>query len=120
MNKLSEDAFKTELQQLEKNKNKKNDFNNIYQMFVDVSSDIFRQIIICFQGNGNSQQHHVIVKCLEDNMIIFRNLRNYFNETIKKIANSYKCVYPGITDTFRFESNYKTHLAHLETYRNLN
>ena len=44
MNNLSEDLFKQTLQVREKLRDKHTDFNNIYQMFVNVASDIFTQI----------------------------------------------------------------------------
>jgi DNA-directed RNA polymerase beta subunit len=94
MNKLSEKDFKQILQQNEKNKQKKNDFRNIYQMFVDVGSDIFRQIII------NKS-------IINDQLIIFDNLIEYFNESLRKISKVYKCVCPGISKEYILENNLK-------------
>jgi len=106
---ISEEEFKKSLQQIEKDRSKKRDFNNIYQMFVDVSSDIFRQIVIFIQNNR--QSYAIIVKnFMDENLQILLNLKNYFNENIKKIGNNYKCVYPGIDDQCRFHNNYKTYL----------
>ena len=109
LHKLHEEEFKKILQLTEKDCNKKRDFNNIYQMFVDVSSDIFRQITIFIQKN--KQSYAIILKnFMNEKLLILLNLKNYFNENIKRIGNNYKCVYPGIDDQYHFHSNYKTYL----------
>ena len=105
LQKMSEENFKKLLQQLEKQKNKKTDFNNIYQMFVDVSSDIFRQLIVFYQNGGEMKN------CFIEKLEIFENLKIYFNENIKKCGTSYNCVYPGLTDEYLWEYNYATYLA---------
>lgn len=112
MQKIDEDTFKKTLQQIEKDKTKKRDFNNIYQMFVDVSSDIYRQLVVCYNENRKNHfaKHEIIKNFFQENIIILSNLRNYFNDNLKKSGNTYKCVYPGISDTYRFQHNYKTFL----------
>ena len=110
LHKISEEDFKKNLQQIEKEYNKKRDFNNIYQMFVDVSSDIFRQIIVFIQSNKRTYAI-IVKKFMDKNLQILLNLKNYFNENIKKLGNNYKCVYPGIDDRCHFQNNYKTYLA---------
>jgi len=112
LQKISEETFKSRIQQIEKDHNKRRDFNNIYQMFVDVSSDIFRQIILCIETYKYKEENHDIInKCFTENITILLNLRKYFNENIKKIGTVYKCVYPGIDEQYyRFQPNYKTYL----------
>jgi len=96
MNEITEDIFKKTLQQQEKQRSKKIEFSNIYQMFVNVASDILRQIVI----NPTS---------INEQMIILENLRQYFNENLKKIAKSFNVVYPGISEkTFTFVNNMET------------
>ena len=109
LQKITEDDFKKTLQQLEKQKNKKRDFNNIYQMFVDVCSDIFRQIIVFY--NNHKFEIENMKTYLNEQFVIFENLKNYFNENIKICGKGYKCVYPGISENFGFEYNYERYLA---------
>jgi hypothetical protein len=114
MQKIDEESFKKTLQQIEKDKNKKRDFNNIYQMFVDVASDIYRQLVVCYteyvKSNFTDTSKSVTKNFFQENITILSNLRNYFNDNIKKTGNTYKCVYPGISDNYRFQHNYKTFL----------
>jgi hypothetical protein len=106
MNKITEESFMKELQQIQKTKNKKRDFSNIYQMFVDVSSDIFRQMLVYYNNNkNNSDIKNNMKKYIDEQTTVLINLKDYFNENIKKCGKGYKCVYPGITDSFSFESN---------------
>jgi len=111
MNKVSEEDFKKTLQQIEIQKNKKRDFNNIYQMFVDVSSDIFRQIIVFYDNNKLYSEN--MKTYLNEQFVIFENLKNYFNENIKKCGKGYKCVYPGISENFGYEYNYERYLEQI-------
>ena len=87
--------FKTVLQQREKEINKKTDFKNIYQMFYDVSKDIFRSIVIERSTENVHKQ-----------LIMFENLKDYFNESFIKIGKIYKCVNPGISENYILFSNY--------------
>ena len=105
MNELSEEEFKTILQQSEKKRQKTIAFRNIYQMFVDVGSDIFRQITVY----DNSAASSTIKKeFMKQQITIFENLIVYFNENLKKIGKMYKCVYPGISPTYYFVNNILT------------
>ena len=125
LNKISDNSFKQTLQQLEKQKNKKRDFNNVFQMYVDVSSDIFRQIIICYQENNINTRSYpndgleVIKNCFNENIIIFDNLKTYFNEQLKKCGKSYKCVYPGISENYNWEFNYERYIQRLRRDREI-
>lgn len=113
MNKISETDFKKSLQQIEKGKNKKRDFNNIYEMFRDVSSDIYRQLMVHYHENFKNRVFKnpgLTKQFVIENITILSNLRNYFNDNLKKLGNNYKCVYPGISDDYRFQYNYKTYL----------
>jgi len=106
MNEISEADFKITLQQHEKKRQKITGFRNIYQMFVDVGSDILRQIVVFYKENNKNPD-----KCaefIENNIVIIENLITYFNENLKKVGKMYKCVYPGITKDYRFVSNIET------------
>jgi hypothetical protein len=110
MRKISENEFKKTLQQIEKDNNKKRDFNNIYQMFVDVSSDIFRQLSVHYNENFYNNNFNDCIKTkkfYKENITILSNLRNYFNENLEKTGKTYNCVYCGISDDYRFKFNYK-------------
>ena len=104
LNKISEDNLKQTLQQNEKSLQKKRDFSNIYQMFCDVASDIFRQIMTqaCFTEIY-----------IDEQLIILHNLIEYFNENLKSVGKVYKCVYPGITKEYSWVNNYETYLKKL-------
>jgi hypothetical protein len=114
LQKVTEASFKKTLQQAEKDLNKKRDFNNIYQMFVDVASDIYRQLSVRFRDDYNKKrvllETQGLIAFYKENITVLENLRIYFNENIKKIANVYKCVYPGISDDYRFQHNFLTYL----------
>ena len=101
MDKISETEFKKTLQLNEKNREKVRDFRNIYQMFVDVCSDLFRNFI------DNVNNHETFI---QEQLLLFTNLVNYFNENIKKTGVIYKCVYPGISKNFTWIGNHETHL----------
>jgi hypothetical protein len=105
LNDLSETEFKSTLQQSEKKRQKTIAFNNIYQMFVDVGSDIFRQMLV--EYNTNKDRNRSIQFILENKDILI-NLVNYFNENLKKIGKMYKCVYPGISNNYVWANNIET------------
>jgi len=104
MNELSEEEFKITLQQSEKKRQKIIAFRNIYQMFVDVSSDIYRQMVV-YKRNHDIYELKIFV---DQNKIILENLVIYFNENLKKIGKIYNCVYPGITKKYSWANNLET------------
>lgn len=122
MNEISEVNLKQLLQQNEKARQKLNDFNNIYQMFFDVGSDIFRQFINQYTTISGYQIHirvqpkltadvkTELQKYLNEQIIILERLIEYFNENLKKVGKIYNCVYPGINKNYRWENNYETYL----------
>ena len=108
MNILSEEAFQQSLQLREKLRDKKIDFNNIYQMFVTVASDIFSQI---YQELRDLYQPvQINIDYLTSQYTILVNLTVYFNENIKKIGKMYNCVYPGFTETYTWVNNLESHI----------
>jgi len=111
MNELSESDFKITLQQNERRREKKTAFHNIYRMFIDVGSDILRQIVVFIrkhQPTSNSGANAQCIAFIDENIVILDNLINYFNENFKKIGKIYKCVYPGITKKYHFVNNIET------------
>jgi len=112
MNSITEDYFKFQLQRIEKNRSKNRDFQNIYQMFIDVGSDIYRQIFLSIENHDVSSEtkKETLKESLKENIQILINLKNYFNENIKKTAKYYKCVYPGISDGHEWIYNYEAYM----------
>ena len=115
LNQLTEENFKILLQQKEKGIQKRRDFNNIFEMFVEVTSDIFRQLIInhdmklSFIGQLTSLTKNDIdmIAPFIDQLTL---LIKYFNENLGKLGKQYKCVYPGISKNFTWVYNYETYL----------
>jgi len=108
MNDIPEAGFKATLQQAEKKRQKTIAFRNIYQMFVDVGSDVLRQVVVYYRENQRNNRD-TIEPFINENFIILNNLIDYFNESLKKIGKMYKCVYPGINKTLIFTNNIETY-----------
>jgi hypothetical protein len=116
INEISENEFKAALQQFEKKRQKNISFHNIYQMFVDVASDIFRQIEVEYRNRGQLRgsgddvisRREEFKSFIYENVIILDNLIVYFNENLKKIGKMYKCVYSGISSEYAFIHNMET------------
>jgi hypothetical protein len=105
LNEISEADFKTTLQQCEKKRQKMTEFRNIYQMFIDVGSDIFRQIIVSTRSLQSRQER---IDFILEQAIILNNLKKYFNESLQKLGKMFKCVYPGLNENYEFENNIET------------
>jgi len=114
MNEINDEQLKQVLQQNEKSRQKMIDFRNIYQMFCDVGSDIFRQILAEYYKislrNRTNEQKIALKNYLNEQIIIIDRLIEYFNDNLKKVGKVYKCVYPGINKNYRWEYNYETYL----------
>jgi hypothetical protein len=112
MNELSDLDFKTILQQNEKRRQKSIAFHNIYQMFIDVASDILTQIAVFIRQNKPSKLNvgsiETCAAFIDENVVILNNLIEYFNSSFKKIGKNFKCVYPGITKDYYFSNNIET------------
>jgi len=114
MNELSEEEFKMTLQQNEKKRRKTIAFRTIYEMFVNVASDIFRQIVIeC----STKQPVADLRKKLNEQSLVIKKLVDYFNENLKQLGKTYKCVYPGIATDNAFANNLETTNTRLENAR---
>ena len=126
MDKVSEQQLKIILQQREKEINKRTDFNNIYQMFYTVCTDVYIRIIDYVIENRDAA-HRISNKCLfdivhpfiEEQVQVLRNLVIYFNEHIKKLGKFYKCVTPGINSEAYFQQNYETYLRRVQVAETL-
>jgi hypothetical protein len=110
LNEITDAGFKAVLQQAEKKRQKAIAFRNIYQMFVDVASDIFRQMYVSYSEN-RLRNLDVAIEFVRSNVIILNNLVEYFNENLQKIGKMYKCVYPGITPERIFTNNLVSYKA---------
>ena len=109
LNEISENELKYSLQQNEKAREKKIDFSNIYQMFCEVSSDIFRQVMAHDRIPVSG-----MISFVSDQLVIIENLVKYFNENLKKVGKVYKCVYPGISLEYSWVHNYETYLKKIK------
>ena len=118
LNEISETDLKAILQQTEKAREKKRDYSNIYQMFCEVASDIFRQVLVYHETNPlsdhpsriNKSSKEKMVLFIDEQLVIIENLVKYFNENMKKVGKVYKCVYPGISLEYSWVYNYETYL----------
>jgi len=84
------------------------EYQEIYQMFVNVASDLYAQMFQWCQNN--SEEQHKFNNYFIENLKILDNLVNYFNENFKKLGKMFKCVYPGITGTYTLAPNIERHL----------
>jgi hypothetical protein len=107
LNELSEDIWMKELQNIEKTREKNRDYLNIYRMFVDVSTERFNT----FYNDIRDKNMNNVNEYIEEEINIFNNLREYFNDSFEKIGKRYSCVYPGITNNFSFVTDYKKYLT---------
>lgn len=105
LNGIDEKDFKQMLLTREKLREKKLNYFNIFQMFINVLSDILRQIVVNYKQNINKLI--LFDKFVDEQKKIIDNLIIYFNENVKKVGNMYKCVYPGI-HLYSFKKNIKT------------
>lgn len=83
MDELAEDTFKKMLQSIEKQREKKRDCRQIFQMFVDVASDHFRQFVA---GDLKRQD-------FEETM---EKLREYTNTSFEKVHKRFGLKCPNI------------------------
>ena len=85
MDELSEDAWKSTLQQREKAREKLRDVTNVLTMYCNISGDLFRQMIVKELSQPD---------CLKN----LEELVDYFNTAMKTIHKRYGCVTPYISD----------------------
>jgi hypothetical protein len=108
LNDISDIHFKELLQQKEKHHEKMIEYQEIYQMFVTVASDIITQLHVKHQNKLYNDTAQVTTD-FRESLVLLDNLINYFNENFKKIGKMFKCVYPGITKTYYLVSNIEKH-----------
>jgi len=91
MNDITEDQLKSQLQRIEKQREKQRDIRDVLRMFCDVMSDIFRQFVM---------------DAIEIQTVIdtYEHLRGYTKETFETIHKRYNCATPLFTDRYRLGS----------------
>lgn len=94
MNELTEEDFKTQLQQREKRHQKRQSIFMILEMFVQVSTDIFRN----YTGGPYSVQN---ASNLIDEMT---QLSKYTNRQLLKVSQQYNCRAPNISSRWEMVS----------------
>lgn len=85
MNELSEEDFKKQMQRNEKHRNKGRDMLGVYQMFVNTTSDILRQVVV-------NELHP------REGIVIINRLIEYFNSTMNVIGKRYNQATASIID----------------------
>jgi len=83
MDRMTEENFKAALQTRDKSNHKKQDWRGVYQMFVDVMSDTYRQLLL-----GEATIEELIETALK--------LKQYCDEQFVKIGKRYNCVAKSI------------------------
>jgi len=83
---IDDEAFKKELQRRDKQNAKALDVQQIFQMFLDTSSDELRQYLL---GKDKDEVLNNI-----------RSLTDYTNDVLRTIHNRYACVTPYFLEKF--------------------
>lgn len=94
MNELSEEDFKMNLQQREKRQQKRQAIFMILEMFVQVSSDLFRNHI---QGNYTAVNAQKLIYEMNQ-------LRDYANQQLRKVSQQFTCRVPNISNRWEIIS----------------
>jgi len=93
---IDEPAWKKKVLSIEKKANKFNHIQNVIQVYVHVSTDIFFNLNTFFQSHLD--QRSILMK-MHDAKIDLFNLKSYFNEQMNDIGTQYtKSVVPLIND----------------------
>jgi len=92
MNEITEDYLKSQLQRIEKTREKTRDIRDVLRMFCDVMSDIFRQFMVDAIGK-------------KDIVTTYEGLRTYTKESFQTIHKRYNCSTPVIDDHFELRSH---------------
>jgi len=74
-------------------------------MIVDIGIETFIKIMEYDFGNKSRN-----LKFIDEIIETTHNLKNYYNENIRKICKFYKCIYPGINEHLNYYNNYETYL----------
>ena len=90
MNKITDEAWKKELQKREKSQMKKRDFGMLLRMFVDASTDIFRRLV---ETHENERDLPAIYTELNE-------LRKYVNKEMIVLHGRYGCVSMTLSESW--------------------
>jgi hypothetical protein len=112
LNEMDEKTFAATLQKREKEKQKKTEYYQIYQMVFNTGAEYMRQVDrlleYCFEADRTQVQqryyravpmklkYHPEYSELDKIVKTFDNLRSYANENFQKVGSRYKCKYPNI------------------------
>ena len=112
-NEITKELWKEKLQIIDKKQEKQQKFNNVW--------NLLKIVMIEYIGKITENQQSDNLKNIILNIILeSTNIRNYCNDSFKKIGKIYTCVYPGITEDWKNCDNYKKHIAHIELQRKKN
>jgi hypothetical protein len=122
LNEISQEAFAQTLQKREKNRQKKDEYYQVYQMLFNTGAEYMRQlqqsIEGCFETDENQEipdmgrrnhRNHLPMRVIrvpdskeiENIAETFENIRIYANENFEKIGSRYKCKYPTIQTNWK-------------------
>ena len=114
LNEIDEKTFASKLQKREKERKKKHEYYQIYQMVYNTGAEYIRQIhnyvsteiiitpsisypyttAVCDITSDTTKEH--ILECVQ----MIDNLRKYANESFKNVGTRYKCTYPQISQNW--------------------
>lgn len=103
LNKLTKDTWKKKLQMIDKKKEKKTKFNNVWNL---LSMLLYEYIGKIMENKYNHTLKFIVTNIIKESS----NIRKFCNNSFKKIGDDYKCVYPGITDKWIQIDNYKSYI----------
>ena len=95
MNKITEKQWISKLKTKMKKQEKDGEIHMVLSMFASTMSDMFGNILI-----GDFDDVHKYIRTMYE-------LRNYTNNTLRKIGLNYENIYPCISDDFEFHQNAK-------------
>lgn len=96
MNDISMEAWKKQLQQREKEREKRHDIRNVIDMFSAVGIEFLQKIGRARIAEGGIDVDQVILILVE-----MDKLRVYFNTQMEIISKRYNCVVPALDDKWR-------------------
>ena len=91
LNKIHENTLRFELQKREKANDKYRDYIQLFQMFTETASDIFRTINLDLPKIKVREQR---IEFIDEKILLLKNLAIYFKEQSLAISSRYKCAEP--------------------------
>ena len=103
LNEITQDHWKKQLQIMDKKHEKNSRFNNSWNLLNMVLIEYIGKIM---EDNSKISIEKIVRESIE--------IRQFCNESFKKIGKMYNCVYPGVSNSWIQIENYKEHLKRAE------